>query len=213
MTEASEDVIKKVETDLQELCRDVIKEFKRRFSPSSFMQSVQSTFGNMPSILPTDINANEALYDFCLQNVTNILEHFPGPKKEYFEDLKMELVSEIGRFYNFWLDFVNRNKNNESADTSIEKVYSHYYQSVKTIPESQIFTEFFENIMIRTCSEAMVETVGSIMGIALAKGRNTHPVNFEKEIKLRFNLPPLHLLTEHFIPELVEEIIVLKETE
>ena len=57
--------------------------------------------------------------------------------------------------------------------------------------------------MIRTCSEAKAKSVGSIMGIAMKRGRNTHPVNFEKEIKLRFNLPPLHILNSKFIPELV----------
>ena len=67
--------------------------------------------------------------------------------------------------------------------------------------------------MIRTCSEAIAECVGSIMSIAMKRGRNTHPVNFEKEIKLRFNLPPLHILNEKFIPDLVNEIVVLKGKE
>ena len=67
--------------------------------------------------------------------------------------------------------------------------------------------------MIRSCSEAVAETVGSVMGIAIARGRNTHPVNFEKEIKLRFNLPPLHILADKFIPDLVEETVLVKKTE
>ena len=67
--------------------------------------------------------------------------------------------------------------------------------------------------MIRTCSEAVAESVGSIMGIAMKRGRNTHPVNFEKEIKLRFNLPPLHILNNKFIPELVDEMIDIKKKE
>ena len=64
---------------------------------------------------------------------------------------------------------------------------------------------FFENVMIRSYSEAMAETVGSIMGIGISRGRNTHPTNLEKEVKLRFNLPPLHILVKKFIPELVSE--------
>ena len=65
--------------------------------------------------------------------------------------------------------------------------------------------------MVHSFSEAMAETVGSVMGIALARGRNTHPVNFQKEIKLRFNLPPLHILNEKFIPEMVENQILQTE--
>ena len=45
------------------------------------------------------------------------------------------------------------------------------------------------------------------MGIAVTRGRNTHPVNFQKEIKIRFNLPPLHILTSKFIPDIVEDKI------
>ena len=67
--------------------------------------------------------------------------------------------------------------------------------------------------MIRTCSEAIAESVGSIMGIAMKRGRNTHPINFEKEIKLRFNLLPLHLLKETFIPELEDEMVDVKKME
>ena len=63
--------------------------------------------------------------------------------------------------------------------------------------------------MISTC---LAESVGSIMSLAMKRGRNTHPVNFEKEIKLRFNLP-LHILNKNFIPDLVEEIVVVKGKE
>ena len=34
---------------------------------------------------------------------------------------------------------------------------------------------------------------------------NFHPVNFNKEIFLRFNLPPLHVLKSTLIPEVVKE--------
>ena len=71
--------------------------------------------------------------------------------------------------------------------------------------EIQNFLFFFENVMIRSYSEAMAESVVSIMGIGISRGRNTHPTNLEKEVKLRFNLPPLHILVEKFIPELVSE--------
>jgi len=58
---------------------------------------------------------------------------------------------------------------------------------------------------IKTYSEAIAETVGSIMNVHQAAGRNLHPVNTNKEIFLRFNLAPLHILKIRFIPEVVEE--------
>ena len=58
-----------------------------------------------------------------------------------------------------------------------------------------MFIEFFEFIEIRSMSEAMAETVGSIMNINHGTGRQLQPVNFSTEICLRFNLGPLHTLT------------------
>ena len=39
------------------------------------------------------------------------------------------------------------------------------------------------------------------------KGRNVHPVNFNKELFLKFNLPPLHVMKKTLIPLVVEEKI------
>ena len=66
------------------------------------------------------------------------------------------------------------------------------------------FQQLWEFAMIRfsvlwaykakTSSEAICETVGSIMGQHCGKNRYLTPENFSKELVLRFNLGPLHLL-------------------
>ena len=66
-------------------------------------------------------------------------------------------------------------------------------------------------MQIKTYSEAICETVGSMMKIHRGKGRNLHPVNFSKEIYLYFNLPPLHILSYKFIPKIVESKIQEKK--
>ena len=38
------------------------------------------------------------------------------------------------------------------------------------------------------------------MGIALANGRNLEPPNLNKEVYIRFNSPPFHILQRKFIP-------------
>ena len=53
-------------------------------------------------------------------------------------------------------------------------------------------------------SEAMAETVGSIMNINNGTGRQLQPVNFSMEICLRFNLGHLHTLTG-LIQDVVKE--------
>ena len=62
------------------------------------------------------------------------------------------------------------------------------------------FRDFYEHLNIRTYSKAICETIGSIMGIALANGRNLEPPNLNKEVYIRFNSPPLHILQRKFIP-------------
>ena len=49
----------------------------------------------------------------------------------------------------------------------------------------------FLHIQIKSYSEALCETVGSIMKMDPGRGRNIHPVNFNMEIYLRLNLHPL----------------------
>ena len=58
-----------------------------------------------------------------------------------------------------------------------------------------MFIEFFEFIEIRSMSEAMAETVGSVINIHNGTRRQLQSVNFSIEICLRFNLGPLHTLT------------------
>ena len=57
-------------------------------------------------------------------------------------------------------------------------------------------------------SEAMAETVGSMMGAAIARGRNPHPINLSKELCLRFNIPPLHCLNDF-----IEDIYIQRKKE
>ena len=56
------------------------------------------------------------------------------------------------------------------------------------------FQKLWELVMVRSSSEAICETVGSIMGQHCGKNRYLTPENFSKELVLRFNLGPLHLL-------------------
>ena len=132
---------------------------------------------------------------------------FLDPKKKYFEESSNKIIDGYFRFMKYWNDSCILSKNNISADLSLENIYKSFHKKIILIPEIDLFIQFFENLMIRTYSEAIAETAGSIMGIVAARGRNTHPVNFEKEIKLRFHQTPLHILTNTFIPKLTDHIV------
>ena len=49
------------------------------------------------------------------------------------------------------------------------------------------------------------------MVLSIGKNRYLEPVNFGKEMVLMFNLPPMHILSEAFIPELIEELLDKKK--
>ena len=57
--------------------------------------------------------------------------------------------------------------------------------------------------MIRVTSEAVCETLGSMMNQHGGKNRHLSPTYFSMELVLRFNLGPLHLLNP-FIDEILE---------
>ena len=65
----------------------------------------------------------------------------------------------------------------------------------------------FEFINIKSFTEAYRESVGSLMNILVDKGRNLSAGNFSKELVFAFNAPPIHILSESFIPEVVDTLV------
>ena len=91
-----------------------------------------------------------------------------------------------------------------SVKISLETVYKDFCENYHENYETSNFIEFFEHVMVKSYSEAICESIGSTMNIACGTGRVLYPDNYAKEIFLRFNLPPLHTLSENLIPELVK---------
>ena len=89
----------------------------------------------------------------------------------------------------------------------MEKTWRLLWEEAKKEQEYSNFIDLFEHIQCKSYSDAIAETVGSIMNIQIGTGRNLHPVNMNKEMFLRFNLAPLHVLKKALIPEVVEEKI------
>ena len=92
--------------------------------------------------------------------------------------------------------FVTWNKYQIEADDSVP-MYGAWIAKLKSkdkYDDYSVFIDFFECIQIRSMSEAMAESVGSIMNINSGTGRQLQPINFSVEICLRFNLGPLHTL-------------------
>ena len=59
-------------------------------------------------------------------------------------------------------------------------------------------------------SEAIAESVGSIMNHHGATGRQLRPENFEKELCICFNMPPVHLC-EDLIDKISDHLVLEKK--
>ena len=94
-----------------------------------------------------------------------------------------------------------------NPQVTLENCYKKFYERYKLDEETLDFQILFEKIEIKTFSECYCETVGSVMKNAMGKGRNTHPVNFSKEIFFSVNSPPLHILSKNFIPSIVDQLL------
>ena len=70
------------------------------------------------------------------------------------------------------------------GNNSLEKIWKAFWNTVKDQEMYDNFIELFQFIQIKSYSEAICETVGSIMYIHHGCGRNIRPSNLIKEIYL-----------------------------
>ena len=95
-----------------------------------------------------------------------------------------------------WNNFWKKSFTREDVGTglnSITHVHRYYEEWAKSNTEKHLpFQNLWENVMIRSTSEAICETVGSMMAHHGAKNHSLQPKNFNIEMYLRFNLPTLH---------------------
>ena len=113
----------------------------------------------------------------------------------------------IFRGYVRWITLVKSKRD----EMTVEKIWKVYFEKYKDDDKSEMFIKIFQHVQLKTYSEAIAETVGSVMTLAQARFRNLEAVNFAKEIFMRFNLPPPHILKVSFIPSAVQKLSVEKE--
>ena len=81
--------------------------------------------------------------------------------------------------------------------TSISRAYTcskPLKQTTKIGSKHMEFQKLWENVMLRSTSEAQCESIGSIMNQHFGKNRHLEPEYFSMELVLRVNLGPLDVL-------------------
>ena len=184
----SEDLLESVEQKLKELASELKVAWDRRQSANNHHIAVLSAFGQIR--LPENSSDDASVIyakDMAaqLKMVTDSL-----PQGDLFSvDDCVEGFMEWNRF---WNESLERSSNSLAPLTEVHKIYEKWVLSSDgKFPE---FKELYEICMIRSMSEAMAETVGSMMNQHCGKGRHLQPVFFSMELVLRFNLGPMHLM-------------------
>ena len=201
----------RVEARLQSLCLDLFEAFTERVPVSDFMKEAGNAFhGDFSWYTVIDSedgssNAEEVKaenLERASQVVSSLLSSWKQPISSYYD------AETVGRGFCLFVEF---KKVSCSPDEALEVVYKKFVEKLGSTNVTEEFRDMFERIQIKTYSEAVCETVGSIMSIARGTGRNCDPLNFSVEVGLSYNLPPLHILMKKFIPEIVKELVAKKE--
>lgn len=97
------------------------------------------------------------------ERITGILLHVKGERATKYRDV----LEEICLGYNIFLkEYVPKLKSSNAKATSLEKFYETFWHDFHHTEELEHFIEFFEFLQIKSYSEAICESVGSMMNMA-----------------------------------------------
>ena len=203
----------KAESNLKDLCKDLCAAYDERVSVSDVMKKAINIFCK-DDLSWFKTNSAEVEEEDCIDNTSDEENHDHAEKimKELIDSWNQQVsnsydTEKLAQGYCCFVEF----RKSQPRDVNLETIYSGFIRKYGQLDITAEFRDMFERIQIKSCSEAVCETVGSIMKIAKGKGRNCLSVNFSKEIKLCYNLPPLHVLSKSFIPEIVKTLTSHKE--
>lgn len=176
--------LEKVEQELSSLAKRLHDSLKKR------MQLNQVTIAAYEAFVEVDFIKQENFIDDAKIRLYNVFETLRIYNGERF------VMSECLTGY---LQFLKERKNimDQHLEVFYKKFSSKYSEDDMVLP----FMQLFEVLQLKSFSEAVCENVGSLMD----SYRNLEPDNLNKEAYFRFNSPPLHILRQKVIKEIVEE--------
>ena len=214
--ETSKEVVRKVEIILEGFAQEIDSEWKRRQIQTGLERAASQLF----SPEPVEENSDEES-DVLEENEEQ--EDWGADKKRKFKLLK-SLIGELPdhqaeRFsaieiFPGLMSYLSYFKDSREQEEKLgeDVIYKRWYNKTILCEDplecNVLFTKLFQNIQIRSTSEAVAEMVGSIMKNHVGKNRHLRPDNFSKEVVLAVNLGPQHLLEG-----LVEEVYQARKKE
>ena len=173
------------------IAKDIIQGWNQRQTKTVLHEKMIKNFGKIHSN-----NDPETHHKNMLDLLKEFIDSLPSSQSDYFDS-----NSCFEGFLNWnasWKKIYSR----YSHKLPIEIVHTAYESwCIETKGNHTEFKELWENCMIRSFSEAVCETVGSVMNQHSGKNRHLQPHYFSIEMYLRWNLGPLH-----FLKKLIEDV-------
>ena len=172
----------KLKQTLQNMCNSLSHSWNERQSENSYEKTIIDAFGDPHDIVKLPYNEQ---FEYLYNKTQGVLSEMPPNQAEQF-DCTLATAGFVS-----WNQFFYTRKKQP-----INIVYKEWIKSLSndTRRDYSQFIQLFENIQIRGMSEAICETAGSVMVNHASRGRNLLPKYFSVELRLRFNLGPLHKL-------------------
>lgn len=191
--EFSEEKLHHTELKLQEIVSSILESLETRVQIPEDLKLAEEMFENIEwyEKLKDDKTIGEKLLKLISKMNTQRTDEFE------------ENAGEIIDGYKIYLHHTSHEKMRDNY-TTLANNYKKFCRLYSDIESTKAFQDFYEHINIRSYSEAVCETIGSIMGISVANGRNLMPLYLHKEVFIRYNLPPFHVLKDKFIPKVAE---------
>jgi hypothetical protein len=190
MNEIDMEKVKEIEKELSKLAKTISDEWKLRHFQSPLEKAASIVLGKeaFEDSLEEDTTGDDTVtraHRQMLRKIEGLIKLLPQYQQDKFDAV------EILPGYLCWFEF---NWVQVPESVPLNEVYSVWYKKQvkkENSPECNgKFAALFQNIQIRSSSEAIAETVGSIMANHIGKGRYLNPHNFSKEICLEYNLGP-----------------------
>ena len=188
---------KQVETHLQGLAQHLHERLGARLKILPLtLSSLEAFGGNLEWVNPD--RASTSWHGEAKTRLKAVFEDLVGLAKDDFE------YDSCWPIYVVFLSFARGKIIAAGGKLDLEKIWIMFWEIGSENEEFLNFIELFDDIMIKSYSEAIAECVGSLMNLQIGSGRNLHPVNLNKELFLRFNLGPLHVIKVNLIPQVVK---------
>ena len=191
ITGVTNEMIKSVETKLQEIAVALKTAWDKRQVESGLQRVLLKAFGTIYTC--NDQDETEFMPQM-IDHLNQVIQHLPPRQAETIS--AHDCLNGYIEWNKFW-----KSSASENPLSTIHVVYENWVKQCKG--DHADFCHLFEMCMIRIMSEAMAETIGSMMSAHCGKGRYLNPHYFSMELVLRFNLGPLHLL-EGLVKEILE---------